>query len=50
VISLAEDGLSRRESLRVFMALIRVMFQYHVAQGGDTWVITVNPRHRNESQ
>ena len=21
--------------------------QYHVRQGGDTWVITVNPRHRN---
>jgi hypothetical protein len=47
VISLAEDGLSHREFLRVFGAMIRVMFQYHVRHGGDTWVITVNPRHRN---
>jgi hypothetical protein len=27
--------------------MIRLMKQYHVRQGGDTWVITVNPRHRS---
>jgi hypothetical protein len=47
VISLAEDGLSYREFLRVFGALIRMMGQYHVRQGGDAWVIAVNPRHRD---
>ncbi|HEY2155388.1 MAG TPA: hypothetical protein VGH33_07145 [Isosphaeraceae bacterium] len=46
VISLADDGLGPREFLRVFLAMIRVMFQYHVRNGGDSWVITVNPRHR----
>jgi hypothetical protein len=47
VISLAADpGLGLREFRPVFVALIRLMKQYHVAQGGDTWVITVNPRHR----
>jgi hypothetical protein len=46
VTSLAEEGHSPREFLRVFSAMIRVMFQYHVRHGGDTWVITVNPRHR----
>jgi hypothetical protein len=47
VTSLADDGLGTREFLRVFSALIRLMFQYHVrVNGGDTWVITVNPRHR----
>jgi hypothetical protein len=47
VISLADDGLGPREFLRVFLAMIRVMFQYHVRHGGDSWVITVNPRHRS---
>jgi hypothetical protein len=47
VTSLAAADLGQREFLQVFMALIRLMKQYHVSRGGDTWVITVNPRHRN---
>ena len=31
----------------MFNALIRLMKQHHVRHGGDTWVITVNPKHRN---
>ena len=27
--------------------MIKLMMQYHVSHGGDTWVITVNPRHRD---
>lgn len=46
VTSLAATGLSQREFVQVFTTLIRVMKQYHVRQGGDTWVITVNPKHR----
>ena len=46
-ISLADQGLTIREFIQVFQALIRLAMQYHVRQGGDTWVITVNPRHRN---
>ncbi len=46
VISLAaDDALEMREFRQVFVALIRLMKQYHVTHGGDTWVITVNPRH-----
>ena len=45
--SLADSGLSTREFLQVFVTLIQVVMQHHTAQGGDTWVITVNPRHRN---
>ena len=47
VTCLAEEGLNPREFLKVFSVMIRVMFQYHVRRGGDTWVITVNPRHRS---
>jgi hypothetical protein len=47
VTSLADRGLKTREFIRVFTALIALMKQYHVRQGGDTWVITVNPRHRS---
>jgi hypothetical protein len=47
VTSLADAGLSVREFLQVFTALIRLMKQFHVSRGGDTWVIAVNPRHRN---
>jgi hypothetical protein len=47
VTSLADVGLNPREFLQAFVSLIRVMKQYHIRQGGDTWVITVNPRHRN---
>jgi hypothetical protein len=46
VISLADAGLSMREFIQVFKALIKLEKQYHVRNGGDTWVITVNPRHR----
>jgi hypothetical protein len=45
--SLADSGLSLREFLQVFVTIIKLTMQYHVRQGGDTWVITVNPRHRN---
>lgn len=46
VISLAADErLRQREFPHVFRALIRLMKQYHVTHGGDTWLITVNPRH-----
>jgi hypothetical protein len=43
--SLADTGLSVREFMQVFVALIRLGMQYHTAHGGDTYVITVNPRH-----
>jgi hypothetical protein len=45
--SLADTGLSVREFLQVFVALIRLGMQYHTAQGGDTYVISVNPRHKS---
>jgi hypothetical protein len=46
VISLAaEESLEMREFRQVFVSLIRLMKQYHLTHGGDTWVITVNPRH-----
>ncbi len=47
VTSLAMGDLSLREFLPVFSAIIRLMKQYHICHDGDTWVITVNPRHRN---
>jgi hypothetical protein len=47
VTSLADSGLGVREFLQVFTSIIKLMFQYHVGHGGDTWVITVNPRHRS---
>jgi hypothetical protein len=47
ITSLASAELSQRAFLQVFLALIRLLQQYHVHSGGDTWVITVNPRHRN---
>jgi hypothetical protein len=45
VTSLADAGLSVREFVLVFRALIKLQMQYHARHGGDTWVITVNPRH-----
>jgi len=45
--SLADTGLSLREFRQVFMTMIRVGMQYHTAQGGDSYVITVVPRHKN---
>jgi hypothetical protein len=46
VTSLACTDLRPREFLQVFTTLIKVLQQYHVRRGGDTWVIAVNPRHR----
>jgi hypothetical protein len=46
ITSLAFTELGQREFLQVFVAMIRLLQQYHVSRGGDTWVITVNPRHR----
>lgn len=47
ITSLAVAGLSQREFIQVFSALIRLLTQYHHRQGGDTYLITVNPRHRS---
>ena len=47
ITSLADQDLSPREFLRVFAAMSRLTCQYHHRQGGDSWVITVNPRHRS---
>jgi hypothetical protein len=44
--SLADRDLGIHEFVRVFKTLIKVGMQYHVRQGGDSWVIAVNPRHR----
>jgi hypothetical protein len=44
---LADEGLTLREFVRVFRALIRLAMQYHVSRGGDSWVIAVHPRHRD---
>jgi hypothetical protein len=46
-ICLADTGLSVREFLQVFIALIKLAIQYHHSRGGDTYVITVNPRHKS---
>lgn len=46
VTSLASRALGQREFLSVFLTMIRLMGQYHLAQGGDTWAVTVNPRHK----
>jgi hypothetical protein len=47
VTSLADTGLGVREFLQVFSTIIRLMVHYHISRGGDTCVISVNPRHRN---
>ena len=44
--SLADQDLGIHEFVRVFKTLIKVGIQYHLRQGGDSWVIAVNPRHR----
>jgi hypothetical protein len=44
-ISLADTGLTSREFIHVFKALIKLGMQYHESNGGDTFVIVVNPRH-----
>jgi hypothetical protein len=46
VISLAADSqVTQREFRSVFVMLNKIMMQYHVSHGGDTFVIVVNPRH-----
>jgi hypothetical protein len=48
IISLAADKeVNMREFRQVFVTLIKLSFNYHVSRGGDTWVITINPRHRD---
>jgi hypothetical protein len=44
-ISLADNGLSIREFVQVFKSLIKLAMQYHTSRGGDSWIITINPRH-----
>lgn len=44
--TLADAGLSVREFVQVFVALIRLAMQHHRHNAGDTPVIVVNPRHR----
>ena len=39
----ADESLKLREFRPVFVALIKLMMHYHLSQGGDTWVLTVNP-------
>jgi hypothetical protein len=46
-ICLADSGLSIREFVQVFKALIKLAMQYHARRSGDSWIITVNPRHSN---
>jgi hypothetical protein len=45
--SLADSGLTLSEFLQVFTAFIKFSIQYHLREGGDTWIIAVNPRHRS---
>jgi len=47
VTSLADQDLDLREFIAVFVTLMRLQAQYGINQDADTWVITVNPRHRN---
>jgi hypothetical protein len=46
-VSLADRDLGQRDFVRVFSSMVRLAIQHHLKQGGDTWVIAVNPRHRN---
>jgi hypothetical protein len=47
VTSLADRGFSVREFLPIFVTLMHLLTQYGFLKGADTWVISVNPRHRN---
>jgi hypothetical protein len=47
VISLADAGLSIREFIVIFKSMLKLAMQYHARRGGDTWVIAINPGHRN---
>jgi hypothetical protein len=44
--TLADGGLNVREFIQVFLTLIKLSMQYHTNNGGDSYVIAVNPRHR----
>jgi hypothetical protein len=46
VTSLADTNLSFREFMPVFLTLMRLLTQYGLSQGADTFVISINPRHR----
>lgn len=46
VTCLADDGLGLREFIPVYVALTGLMGQWGFDQGVDTYVITINPRHR----
>jgi hypothetical protein len=43
--SLADRDLSPREFCHVFLTMIQLAWQYGLANGAETNVITVNPRH-----
>jgi hypothetical protein len=45
--SLADRDLGLREFVQVFVTLLRMAMQYARHVGSDTWLITVNPRHKN---
>lgn len=47
ITCLADRDLATLDFLRVFMTMIRLYCQHGLACGGDTNVITVNPRHRD---
>jgi hypothetical protein len=47
VTSLADRDLPLRHFIPVFVALLRLLTQYGLGQGADTYVITVNPRHKS---
>lgn len=44
--SLADQGLQLQEFIPVFTTLMRVMAQFGIYCGANTWVIAINPRHR----
>ena len=45
--SVADSGLTCNEFIQVSTAFIKIAMHYHIHQGGDSWVIAINPRHRN---
>jgi hypothetical protein len=46
VTSLADTSVTPREFMPIFVTLMRILTQYGLAQGADTFVISINPRHR----
>jgi hypothetical protein len=43
--SLADTDLSPREFVHVLRMLIKLLIHCHIRRGGDSWVMTVHPRH-----